>query len=142
MKTEHAKAAKAIKKELSEKFPATKFSVKSDGFSMGNAVRINWVDGPTRAQVEEITNKYQCGHFNGMDDCYYYDNRQPNISQTKYVTCNRKMSDTTKDNIVTNIILPKYGQIADNGFDENKFYEEFKCWGSTLVYREFSNMAL
>ena len=91
--TAHAAAAKAIRTELKQAFPGVKFSVRSEGFAGGDAVRISWVDGPRRPDVKKIVGKYQYGHFNGMEDYYEYSNRQPDLSQVKYVTIRHEVSD-------------------------------------------------
>lgn len=88
-----AQAAAAIRKELKAAFPNTKFSVTSESFSMGDAVRIDWTDGPTSAQVDAIVRKYQYGHFDGMIDMYEYSNRRDDIPQTKFVSTQRRFSD-------------------------------------------------
>jgi hypothetical protein len=61
-------AAINIRKEL-KAFAGIKFSVRQDG----NAINIRWTDGPTCAQVDSITKKYQKGSFNGMIDLYEND---------------------------------------------------------------------
>jgi len=90
----HAGAAAAIKAELKAAYPTIKFSVTSESFSMGDAVRIHWNLGPTVKQVEEITNRYQYGSFNGMEDIYEYTNTRKDIPQAKYVTCSRYFKST------------------------------------------------
>ncbi len=88
----HALAAKAARKELKISFPTIKFSVTSETYSMGDSVNIYWTDGPTRTQVDEITKKYQEGHFDGMIDCYEYSNTNDNLPQVKYVMATRNLS--------------------------------------------------
>ena len=72
--TGSAQCAAAIRTELKTKFPDCKFSVTSENFSGGDSVHISWKDGPTTKQVDSIVNKYQYGHFNGMEDIYEYSN--------------------------------------------------------------------
>lgn len=91
-----AAAAKAIRTELKAVFPTVKFSVTSESFSMGDAVHISWVDGPTTKQVEAITEKYQYGSFNSMEDLYENTNDRSDIPQTKYVQTSRKFSEAAK----------------------------------------------
>ena len=88
----HAAAAAAIRSELKAEFPAVKFSVTSESFSMGNAVQIRWTDGPSTQVVDLIVKKYEYGHFDGMEDIYRYDNRRDDIPQAKYVSTSRKLS--------------------------------------------------
>lgn len=87
-------ATKNIRTELKVVFPAVKFSVTSETFSMGDAIRISWTDGPTTAEVDAITKKYQAGSFDGMTDCYNYGNDPFNdlFGDAKYVTVSRDES--------------------------------------------------
>ena len=84
-----ALSAKAIRSELKASFPGIKFSVRSDNFAGGDAVRVEWVNGPTQPAVESIVEKYQYGHFNGMEDIYEFSNKRADIPQAKYVTASR-----------------------------------------------------
>ena len=92
----HAAAASSVKSELMTAYPGIKFSVKSDSFSGGNSISIHWEDGPTTKEVEAISQKYQYGHFNGMDDIYEYSNEREDIPQVKYVSESRHMSERIK----------------------------------------------
>lgn len=71
-KSRYTQAAASIKRELAEKFPGIKFSVRSKSFSMGNSVDVSWEFGPTSKEVDIILEKYVEGHFDGMTDCYEY----------------------------------------------------------------------
>lgn len=84
-----AKAAKAIRTELKEAYPTIKFTVKSRGFSMGDAVDVSWNLGPTDEQTQKVIDKYQYGHFDGMTDYYEHSNSRDDIPQSKYVHANR-----------------------------------------------------
>lgn len=99
-----AQAAQAIREELKANFKGIKFSVTSEGYSMGDNVNVSWQDGPTSDQVEAITGKYQAGHFNGMEDIYEYDKNPANVPQTKYLFCTRSMSEATKAVISENML--------------------------------------
>lgn len=88
-----ALCAKDIREELKNAFPNIKFSVKSQTFSMGNSVHIDWTDGPTDEMVNAITKKYQYGHFNGMDDMYELSNNRDDLNQAKYVQTHRNKSE-------------------------------------------------
>jgi len=91
MKTITAQTAKAIRSELKERFPDTKFSVRSETYSMGDSVRVSWTDGETYDTVMSVIKKYQYGHFDGMNDIYEHSNRQ-DFPQAKYVFANRSYS--------------------------------------------------
>lgn len=89
-------AAKNIRIELARAFPGIKFSVRSERFSMGDAIRVSWTDGPTTAQVEEITSWYTAGDFDGMTDCYNYrkDHAWSDaFGDAKYISTSRELSD-------------------------------------------------
>jgi len=101
--SQQALAAKAIRKELKEAFKGVKFSVTSESFSMGDAVRVNWEDGPTDDQVKAITSKYQYGSFNGMEDMYENTNCNDDLPQSKYVSLSRDYSDGAKEAAIATI---------------------------------------
>lgn len=85
--------ASNIRKELRRVFPKTKFSVRMSG---GHAIDITWKDGPTKKQVEAISDKYQEGNFNGMEDIYEKDNGNvwPDVfGGDRFVFTHRSYSD-------------------------------------------------
>jgi len=105
-------AAKNIRTELKAAFPKVKFSVTSDKFAGGNAVRITYTDGPCSESVEAICEKYQTGNFNSMEDLYEYDNDNlwtDAFGSSKYVTVNRNFSDASIAAAIE-IVNAKYGE--------------------------------
>lgn len=116
----HAAAAKLIRKDLAKAFPSVKFSVRSESFSMGDAVRIEWLDGPIYSTVDELVKKYQYGHFNGMEDMYENSNTIEGLPQVKFVTTSRRMSEATKEAIKTEL-----GEAVDQYDHENLVYRTF-----------------
>lgn len=80
-----AKAAKAIRLELKKEYPSVKFSVRSDSYAGGESISIDWTNGPQTDAVKLIVNKYQYGHFNGMDDSYSVSNKRNDIPQVQYI---------------------------------------------------------
>lgn len=88
-------ATKNIRIELKKAFPLTKFSIKSDTFSMGDSIDVTWTDGPTGKQVDAIVDKYNAGSFDGMQDLYTYSSSKFNelFGDAKYVHTHRKCSD-------------------------------------------------
>lgn len=64
--------AKIVRRKLKEKFPGTKFSVRSDRYSMGSSIDVTWIDGPTTEQVKEIVGGYHGATFDGMEDLKNY----------------------------------------------------------------------
>lgn len=60
-----ADCAKAIRKELKLNYPHIKFSVTSESFSMGDAVRIKYTDGDIRQRtLEQQLAQYVYGEVN------------------------------------------------------------------------------
>lgn len=132
MQSTHSAAAKQIKAELKAAFPSVKFSVKSDIFSGGDAVRIRYEDGPTTKQVDEIVGKFQEGSFNSYEDLYEYDNRNEDLPQVKYVQVARDKSEAKKAEVMEMI-----GITVET---ENEWLADFRCYGSELVWRKFSTI--
>lgn len=123
-------AARNIRTELKRAFPKTKFSVRSESFSMGNAIDISWTDGPTTKQVEAITNKYESGTFDGMTDCYNYEpSAWKNVfGESKYVHASRSFSEKLFNKVVLNLV-DEYG-IKD--LPEWEEYKNGHAYGSPM----------
>jgi hypothetical protein len=75
MKTlsQHAHAAKNIRRDLKIAFPDIAFKVTSKSYSGGNSVSVHWSMGPTSDEVRKIIEPYEQGTFDGMTDSYDYD---------------------------------------------------------------------
>ena len=67
-----AETAKLVRKELKKHFPKTKFSVRSNTYSMGASIDVKWKDGPTCKQVESVVSVYGGKGFDGSIDLAYY----------------------------------------------------------------------
>jgi hypothetical protein len=63
-----AETAKLIRAQLKKHFPGTKFSVRSDTYSMGASVDVTWTDGPAAPLVEAIAGQFSGSNFDGMID--------------------------------------------------------------------------
>jgi hypothetical protein len=94
-KTEAAQTAVAVRAALKVAFPGTKFSVRSENFSGGDAVRIGWTDGPATDAVDAVTGRFASGTFNGMTDSYEYD-RDRKGPTAMFVTCTRETSEALR----------------------------------------------
>jgi len=94
-KRDHALAAANIRKELKRAFPNCKFSVKSESYTGGDSVHIDWIDGPPTVEVDKIADKYQKGNFNGMEDIYEYNQSAfcGLFGGVKYVISQRNVSN-------------------------------------------------
>jgi Large polyvalent protein associated domain 30/Large polyvalent protein associated domain 29 len=100
IKSSHALGAANLKTELTREFPGVKFSVKSESYSGGDAIRVHWDFGPTTDEVAKFTDKYSEGHFDGMTDSYDYnhDNVWPDVfGGAKYVTESRHFRSGVDD---------------------------------------------
>lgn len=101
-KSDHALAAANIRRELRKAFPGHKFRVTSSSFSMGDSVHISWADGPNTREVEALTDKYQEGRFDGMED-YYKLKDDRTFNQTfggaKYVQADRSISEDIRETV-------------------------------------------
>ena len=137
----HAAASAAIKAELAKAFPHVKFSVRSSSFAGGNSVDISWTDGATVEQVEAISDKYQYGSFNGMEDIYEYTNRRDDIPQAKYVSEQREISQTIKDEVKAQLMtLKKYSEKQLNDWRSAPEEEARNILYNTAIPAIFNNL--
>ena len=91
--TPAAQAAKLIRGILKAKFSTIKFRVTSSNFSMGDSIDVSWTDGFTSEEVMNEISQFKYGHFDGMTDCYEYSNSRKDIPQTKFLSCDRTLSE-------------------------------------------------
>ena len=116
---ERVVGAKNIKKELAKAFPGVKFSVRSQSFSGGDFIDIDWTDGPTEEMVKKITDKYQEGDFDGMEDIYRnnHENVWPEVfGGAKYVMEQRRDSGKLILKTAQNM-YPKY-ELSETDLDK------------------------
>jgi|ERR1700723_36560 len=66
-----AETAKLIRSAIKKAFPNVKFSVRSDSYSGGSSIRVDWTDGPTTKQVNAIASQYEGSGFDGSIDLKY-----------------------------------------------------------------------
>ena len=122
-------AAKNIRAELREAFPAVKFRVRSSRFSGGDSIDIYWTDGPTTESVNQIVDKYKAGDFDGMTDCYDYKRSaergfNDNHGSAKYIHACRDYSDASIVNAIT-VLAVKYGSENAPTLDD---YRQGRIW--------------
>jgi len=94
MRTESAKAASIIRKEL--KANGLNVTVKSKNYSGGNSIDVTIHKDLTPAGVKEVTaycDQFEMGHFDGMRDLYEYSNTRNDIPQVKFVFVHVDYSD-------------------------------------------------
>jgi len=137
--TEAAKAAQAIRSELKKAFPEIKFRIRSSNYAGGDSVRIVWSNGPTSDSVEEITKKYQYGHFDGMVDMYEYSNSREDIPQARFVFASREI--TTEAYAAKKAAIAKKFGIEDPA-DDTQWYKVFSRWPQEVIYRELQDQVL
>lgn len=117
-----AKAAKEIRKEL--KAINVKAKVHSETYSGGDSINV-YVENlnPELAkQVNDICNKYQMGHFDGILDYYEYSNKNNDlVAQVKYVFVNNNPSDEMIEKIL-------------NWLDQQDKHEQFNTDEKTKKY--------
>lgn len=137
--TSHAETAKAIRQELKVVFPMIKFEVRSECFSMGDAVRIHYTNGVPQKDIEKVVNKYEYGSFNAMEDIYENDNRREDIPQVKYITISREISKDVKDLIKKDIAV-KWGIIDIE--DQQEWYDKRGMWSDQAIWKELQDINL
>lgn len=114
-KTKAAETAVLIRKELKNRYPDIKFRVRSSVFSGGDAVTVEWTDGPKEQEVRRLLCKYQYGHDVKED-----------IPKVKYVQTRRELS-------------PQYAieVLRRNGFDtteeelhktSKEVFDKYRVW--------------
>lgn len=82
-------AAKAIREELKKAYPEIKFSVRSSTAALCSAVDVKTAHKFSYEQqqgIYRLLNRFKMGSFDGMTDCYDYDNVNDSIPQVKYIT--------------------------------------------------------
>lgn len=137
--SDHATGAASIKAELSKAFPGIKFRVRSSSFSMGDDITVHWEFGPTTKEVEAITNKYQEGSFDGMQDLYEYDHNKGREhfrmehGGAKYVSASRDRGDC--DTLLQNSLAALLGI---NPADQQAAHERLGMWLDDAVWRIFA----
>jgi hypothetical protein len=140
-------AAKNIRRELKKHFPNIKFSVTSKSYSMGDNVNVTWTNGPAKAKVEAITNKYQYGWFDGMTDCYNSNNDPFNnvFGGTKHLFTDRKYSDEVIQSAI-DTVWKKFGveeplMTAEDYKQGNTWYVKIgRETTQTMIYRELQQL--
>ena len=67
-----AETARLVRGALARSFPSAKFYVRTDTYSMGASIQIDWMDGPSRVEVEKVAKLFESADFDGTIDleCY------------------------------------------------------------------------
>ena len=125
--TDAVLVAKHIRKELSNEFPGQKFSVRKADYS---TINIEWKDGPTREEVEQIAGKHEricvrdrwnddlwehnetafTSVFGGVDYLFYYRETAP---ENREISLYKKPATKQNETNETKTIGAKGVQIID-----------------------------
>lgn len=84
-----------IRLALKAAFPSQKFSIRTSYASMTSSTDIKWLDGPTEAEVEHVTNAFTSKSFDGMTDSTNYHNQEVNgqlVSYSGWIHLRREFS--------------------------------------------------
>jgi len=146
--------AAAIRKELKRHFPGIKFSVRSEYFSGGSSVDVSWNFGPTEDAVRAIIMKYQHGWFDGMTDCYEYedtvvgdaDGNLYELGGVKYVQTQRSFvpgkkraryesGDIERQNAFMESFERQVCGLEGMQWEPSLWMDRMNCWLSTYVWR-------
>jgi len=137
----YAAAAKQIRVWLKAQGIAAR--VNSEGYSMGSSVNVYIEDQMPEvvAKVKAFAEKYQYGHFNGMEDIYEYSNSRDDIPQAKFVFVNNYISDAMRQEI-WDFILGYYGNNFEGAPDDAKNASNYRVidwnmYGDQMIYRLF-----
>ena len=138
--SEHAEAAKQIRKILKNAFPEIKFSVSSSSFTGGTSIRVEYENGPISDKVRKLISHYQYGNFDSMHDIYEYSNTNKNIPQVKYLHVNREITNNMYDQIFSFAKSYFCDLTGSNSIDEWK--AELRGTPRQYLFRYTSNMDL
>lgn len=138
---DHVGCGKNIRAELKKHFPTTKFSVRYESFSGGNAYRVSWDNGASVPQVDEVVKKFGTRRFDGMTDSTYYESNEFNTlyGDVDWVTTSRHITQdgvkkaasilgVNEANYLTHHYEGQYAHEAVSFIDKNRNstdYDEF-----------------
>lgn len=118
-----------------------KGKASSETYSGGTSVRV-YVQDQTpeaKAQLESEFAKYEYGHFDGMTDCYEYNNQRDDIPQVKFLFVENACSAELKQKIWT-FIREHYdtGSLSDTYSEINYSPMVEGVFVQDLVYQIFA----
>jgi hypothetical protein len=67
-----AETAKLVRAALKRTYPGNKFSVRSNRYSGGGSIRIEWTNGPAESDVERLTKMFEGSDFDAGQDLKTY----------------------------------------------------------------------
>ena len=95
-----------VRKVLKKEFPTTKFSVRYESFSGGDACRISWTDGPKEEDVRPVVKMFQDHHSDWSGDYWDYDPSNFNrlFGGFKFVSTSRDISEEKIDEVSQKVL--------------------------------------
>lgn len=132
-----AETAKLVRSSLKEAFPGVKFSVRGREYSGGASIRVEWLDGPTAREVEQITNRFKASYFDGSIDYQgsihqMMDGKQV-IFGADYIFTERQHSDEAVAFAIDAVYMALAQNFKADGFDKPTV-EQFRK-GALLDWR-------
>lgn len=116
-----ADTAKLVRQALKEAFPGVKFSVRSSTYAGGASMRVNWMDGPSSAQVESVTNHFEGSYFDGSIDYKGSVSHMLNGEAVRFgadsIHCNRDFSDVAVQRAIDRVCRRFAGNLKDAGIE-------------------------
>jgi len=137
--TTAAQTSKTIKKLLLKDYPNIKWSVTSENFSGGNAVRIKWNDGPSYQEIDSFAKQFQYGTFNGMIDLYEYTNKE-DYPQVKFVTISRNISEGIYNKAFH--FAKNYYSDFENVHTINDWLNNYRCTAKNFLWKKLNKINL
>jgi len=126
--------AKVVRRDLKATFPDTRFSVRSERYSMGSSIQVEWQNGPATRQVEDVVGKYHGAEFDGMQDLKYSNGRPYG---NDFIFCERDVTQEWRDRVGV-IILEKFGGFEGVGLERARWDNDF----TSREYRIYSRLDL
>ena len=134
--SEQAQVAKIIKAKL--KAAGIPCTTKSASFAGGDSVRITVKDQPPwiMKAIEEKTDCYEYGTFDGMTDCQGFKNRDFDGPQTKYLHIQNDISEEIQQEAWL-MLCDKMQELIGRGDEKPSmvYLEQARCYGSEMVWR-------
>lgn|SRR5574343_49753 len=131
--------AKLVRLALKESFPKTKFSVRSESYSGGASINVNWTDGPNKLQVKGVIDRFSGATFNSMEDIKEYKNSFLDGESVSFgadfIFENRDFSRETLDKVLERV-KRKYG------LNENITVENYKSGSLYHINESYSSESI
>jgi hypothetical protein len=97
--------AKIARRILKQRYPHTKFSVRSSRYAGGSSIDVSWIDGPTTKAVESAVGHLEGATFDGMTDSMTYTGAP---YQNDFIFCSRDYSPESMEKMADQL-RAKYG---------------------------------